>query len=186
MATPEPRVLTHKVGQIVSARAARLEQQVTEPPERYTQPSLLEDMVGAYRFAQTQADRDMLKETGGLGTSRTRTPMIENLIRRGMFIAQKKGKRNYILSSPFLRDLISRLCRPDDPVSRLMCDPALTAKWELAFAMIERGDATLEQVLDKERMFVTRMVEQAKLNKEKDAAGSRGATAGNAPKKYAA
>jgi DNA topoisomerase-3 len=178
----ETKVLSYKVGQVVNARSVRLEQRVTEPPERYTQPTLLDDMIGAYRFAKTAQDREMLKETGGLGTSRTRTPMIENLIRRGMFIAEKKGKRNYIISSPFLRDLVRRL-------PALMCDPALTAKWEVALGMIERGQATLEQVLEKERQFVTAMVDQAKTNAANN--GQQGGTpspgsTGTAPKKYAA
>jgi DNA topoisomerase-3 len=147
--------ITYKVGQIVNAASAKLDEKVTEPPEPYTEDSLLDDMVRAYRFAKTPEERQILKETDGLGTARTRPPIIDGLIRRALFVAQKKGKRNYVRSSPFLRQLVSIL-------PPLMCDIALTAKWEHAFGMIEKGAVTLEQLLAKEREFVTMLVDFAK------------------------
>ncbi|WP_321820914.1 MULTISPECIES: DNA topoisomerase [unclassified Burkholderia] len=164
MSDESVKALSYQVGQVVRGKAARLEEHTTTPPERYTQATLMDDMVGAYRFATNQADRDMLKETGGLGTSRTRTPMIEGLITRGAFVTEKKGKRHEILSAQELRDLVTG-GGSGYQLPEWMCSPALTAKWEMVFGMIERGQVTLEDVLQKERAFVSSMVEESKKRK---------------------
>jgi len=60
------------IGQVVGVASARVEGARTEPPERYTEQSLLEDMTSAHKFAPDANERAVLSEISGLGTSRTR------------------------------------------------------------------------------------------------------------------
>jgi DNA topoisomerase-3 len=165
-----PKELKFQVGMIVNARSARLDKKVTEPPDRFTEATLLEEMKFAHKYAKNEQDREMLKEVGGLGTSRTRTPMIQGLVAKGLFLTQKVGKKHVLISSLFLRKLIGIM----PPV---MCDPALTAKWEFVLSLIEKGQTTLDEVLEKERQFVSYVVELAK----RDASLHAGAFAGMMP-----
>jgi DNA topoisomerase-3 len=166
----EIKVLTYRVGQVVYAASAGLDEMETKPPGPYTQPELLDDMLKAYRFAKTPEDRQILKETDGLGTARTRPPIIEGMIKRALFVAQKHGKRNYVRASPFLRQLVEIL-------PPTMTDIALTAKWETAFGLVESGQVPLERLLEQERMFVTMLVERAKEVAKEFAGGAAGGAA---------
>ena len=67
---------SHYVGQVVKAVAARCESRMTEAPPRYTQDTLVADMLAAHKFAKTEQEKVILRETEGLGTSRTREPTI--------------------------------------------------------------------------------------------------------------
>lgn len=145
----------YQVGQIVHAVAAKFEAKKTEPPARYSQDTLLDDMLAAHKFAKTPQDREILKSVEGLGTSRTRQSMIDGAVRRGFFVSVKKGKRHVLESTPMAKTMMASL-QPE------LKDVAQTAKWELAFSMIERGEVTLAQVVDRAYHFVTGVVAYAK------------------------
>ena len=129
----------HYVGKVVRAVSARCEEKFTSPPERYTEDSLVADMLNAHKFAKSEQERAVLKETEGLGTSRTREPTITNLIRRGMLVSKKKGKRYEVTSSSSARSFVGML-------PGALTEVGTTAKWEVAFKMVERGKATPEQI----------------------------------------
>lgn len=145
----------YQVGQVVGAASARLEAKVTSPPPRYTEDSLLDAMLSAHRFAKTDQDRAVLKETEGLGTSRTRVPTITNLIARGLLISQKKGKRHELRSSELARAVVAAL-------PPILTDVALTAKWEVAFGMVEAGKIGWRQVVERNDQFVEHIVAHAR------------------------
>ncbi len=127
------------VGKVVKAVTARYETKMTEPPRRYTEDALIADMLSAHKFADTPQDQAILKETEGLGTSRTRAATIEGLIQGGFLISRKKRKLFEITSSDVARMTLANL----PPV---LTGVATTAKWEVAFKMIEKGQATPAQV----------------------------------------
>jgi len=145
----------YRVGMIVNAASARVAGERTKPPSRYTQDSLIDDMINAHRFATTDVDRRILKDTEGLGTSRTRGPIVTNVIKRGLLISRKKGKSNEITSSENARRIFSA-------VPKALTDPVMTAKWEHALAMVEKGEATYEQVVGHLRGFVGNLIAAAK------------------------
>jgi DNA topoisomerase-3 len=145
----------YTVGQVVRAAGARVESKVTQPPDRYTQDTLLDDMVAAYKFAKTPQDREVLKQMSGLGTSRTRIPMIENLISRALLQTVKKGKKHELRSSDFARQVITL-------VPEILTDVAMTAKWEIAFGLIEEGKVDWRRVVDHNYQFVDQVVATAK------------------------
>lgn len=145
----------YHVGKVVKAVSARVESKVTQPPERYTQDTLLDAMLAAYRFATSEKDREVLRQTEGLGTSRTRVQIIQNLISRGFFTSTKKGKRHELVSTDFARQLIGAL-------PKMLTDVAMTAKWEIAFGLVEAGKLDWRQVVDHNYQFVDQVVHIAK------------------------
>ena len=146
------------VGQVVGAAAARYEAKRTRAPERYTDESLIDAMLHADRFAQNESDRVVLRETEGLGTARTRDKTIEGLIQKGYLTMTRRGKRNELESTQALRELCAHL--PD-----YLKDVATTAKWEIAFSLIEKGRATPEQVRLKIEELVLGVIESAKASR---------------------
>jgi DNA topoisomerase IA len=129
----------HYVGKIVKAVAARYDAKMTEPPPRYREDTLIADMLAAHKFAGSEQERAILKETEGLGTSRTRASTIEGLIQSGLLISKKKKKLYEITSSDVARSMMAHL-------PEVLTSVATTAKWEVAFKMIERGTTTPVQV----------------------------------------
>jgi len=148
-------VSAYEVGQIVRAVSARYETKKTEPPPRYSQDTLVDDMLAAHKFAKTAQDREILRTVEGLGTSRTRLSIVDGAVRRGFLLSTKKGKRHELRSS----DMARAMC---DAFPAILKDVAMTAKWEIAFSMIERGEVGISQVIDRAYVFVAQVVELAK------------------------
>lgn len=148
-------VSAYQVGQVVHAVAARYESKVTTPPPRYTMATILDDMLAAWKFAKSDGDRAVLRQVEGLGTARTRQPMIDNAVSRGLLVCTKKGKNHELVSSPMARQVMAVL-------SPQLKDVAQTAKWEMAFGMIEKGEVSVEQAIDKAYQFIAVVVEQAR------------------------
>jgi DNA topoisomerase-3 len=159
-ASSAPHAATiHRVGNVVGAVSARLEAKRTTAPERYTQDTLLDDMVNAHKFASNDMERQILRTTQGLGTSRTRVPMIEGLIRRGLLRTARAGKRWQIMTSPEARELLR-------DVPQEMRNVAMTARWEVALAGVREGRFKADDLVAGGYKFVDRMVEQLRQLKQ--------------------
>lgn len=129
----------YAVGQVFKAASASLESAQTRPPEHYTEDSLMDDMMAAYKFATTEADRQLLKQIAGIGTSRTRGTIIKAFVDRGFLVRQKKAKLYQLKISAAGRSLLAGL--PD-----AIKDVTLTAKWERALELVANGTAKPEQL----------------------------------------
>lgn len=163
-----------EVGQVVHAVSAKYEPATTVPPPAYTEDTLLDDMLMAYKFASSESDRRILKQTEGLGTSRTRIAVINNLISRGLLVSTRKGKRHEVHASDMARALVKA-------VPPVLTNVAMTAKWEIAFNMIESGQVEWRQVVDRQYQFVDGVVDLAKeqVGKLQIAVPATGAAAGS-------
>ena len=128
----------YQVGQVLNAVSVSLDLRRTEPPEHYTEDTLLGDMLAAHKFATNEADREMLKQVSGIGTSRTRATVLSNFVKRGFLILQKKGKRHQLRISEAGKQLLQGL-----PAN--LKDVAMTAKWERALDMVAKGEVAPEQ-----------------------------------------
>lgn len=159
------------VGKVVKAVAARYDAKMTEPPKRYTEDTLIADMLSAHKFATSEQERAILRETEGLGTSRTRASTIEGLINGGFLISKKKKKLYELQSSDLARTTMAHL--PD-----ILTSVATTAKWEVAFKMIERGATTTGQVRQALRTNLDYIVQAAKSTGSIKMPGSQAAPAG--------
>jgi DNA topoisomerase III len=159
----------YQVGQVVHAVSARLDCKVTTPPKRYTQDTLLDAMVNAHRFGRTPAEREMLKQTEGLGTSRTRVPMMTSLIKRGLLETTKVGKGWQLRTSPAARAMLAQV--PED-----LRNVAMTARWEIALAGVREGKYKPEQVLAGGYKFVDEFIDKARQLKQGSGSGGRPVT----------
>ncbi|EJX0633917.1 DNA topoisomerase III [Salmonella enterica] len=125
--------------------------QKTRPPEHYTEGTLIAAMKNAARFVSDERLKQRLKESAGLGTEATRAGIIETLLKRGYI---KKEKR-HLVSTDSAATLMAML--PD-----IVKDPGMTALWEQALDEIAAGKLPLAVFLQKQSVWVTTMVAQAR------------------------
>jgi len=142
----------------------------TKPLSRYTQASLIEDMTRISKYVDNSEIKEILKrkdkdkegENGSIGTSATRSVIIQNLIKRG-YIKEEKDK---LISTEFGREYYNML-----PDKWKKAD--LTAKWWLIQEEIKEGKSSKEKLLnsillDIKELLSTKDVSnyKLKLNKE--------------------
>lgn len=145
----------YAVGQVVGAASAGYGTSRTTPPDYFDLATLLDAMLSADRFATTEADRQVLRQVEGLGTSRTRQAIVDEMVRKGQLVVERKGKRHIVRPTPFgmkLRDLLPGI----------LSDVALTARWEVAFGMVERGEVDRERVVDRTYGLIDEVIKIAK------------------------
>lgn len=118
-----------KKGQKVPVTKMSLVKKETTPPTRYNDDTLLTAMANAGGMVDDEELQNILKETAGLGTSATRSNIIDKLVDRKMI--DRKGKSYF--PTQFGIDIIQTLNGKD------IVSPELTAKWEIKLAEIEDG-----------------------------------------------
>jgi DNA topoisomerase-3 len=111
-------------GQIFESVAAEITEGATQPPQPFTEDTLLSAMERA--GAEETNDE---AERKGLGTSATRAATIEKLVSSGFLTRRKKQ----LVPTPDGENLIAVL--PESLKS-----PALTAEWENALTLIAKGE----------------------------------------------
>lgn len=139
------------VGQVLNAAGVTVDVAQTKPPRRYTEDSLMDDMLSAHKFASNPKDRELLKLIAGIGTSRTRGVIIKNFVTRGFLVRKKVEKLYELRSSPEGKSLL--LALPE-----AIKDVSLTAKWERALAMVRSGEATAEQLRNRVNSMLTELL----------------------------
>lgn len=146
-------------GEPVTLAGVNLKELKTNPPDYFTDATLLDAMKfagssfdEALPEAELEAMIDVMKDRG-IGTPATRAAIIEKLIARG-FIERRK---NSLLSTENGR----LLCRELDGRAPSLLSAKLTAEWELVLKQMEKGRAELrrEQFLDRLLEDVLRMKE---------------------------
>ena len=148
----------------------------TKPLSRYTQASLIEDMTRISKYVDNPEMKEILKrkdknkegENGSIGTSATRSLIIQNLLKRG-YIKEEKDK---IISTEFGREYYNML-----PDKWKKAD--LTAKWWLIQEEIKEGKSNKEKLLnsilvDIKETLETKDVSNYKLKNSKDSKTSLG------------
>ena len=123
---PLPRL---EKGDAIVCRQTRLQERQTQPPQPFTDATLLAAMTGIARFVSDAELRKTLRETDGLGTEATRAGIIETLFKRSYLIKEKR----YIRSTEKGRLLIQAL-----PPSMVV--PDMTALWESHLETIRQGE----------------------------------------------
>lgn len=122
-----PNVTSGKEYSILSVDS---EEKMTTPPSRYNEETLLEAMKNAGRFVDDKEDKDILKQIEGIGTGRTRAPIIENIKNKQYFEIKKK--------TIYPTEKCIRLfdCLPKDSI---IVSPLMTAKNEQMLMDVENG-----------------------------------------------
>lgn len=133
-AEKESKLPPVKNGEMATIQSISVVGKETQPPKRYTEALILEDMQNAGKFMDDPELKKTLKRTSGLGTGATRAGIIETLKNHGYI---EVTKENHIVSTPTGRELIKYV-----PPS--LYDIARTAYWEAAFDLIElKGGRTV-------------------------------------------
>ncbi|MDN8554970.1 DNA topoisomerase III [Citrobacter werkmanii] len=125
--------------------------QKTSPPAHYTEGTLIAAMKNAARFVTDERLKQRLKESSGLGTEATRAGIIETLLKRGYIRREKR----HLIATSSATTLMAML--PD-----IVKDPGMTALWEQALDEIASGKLPLALFLQKQSMWISKMVEQAR------------------------
>lgn len=141
-AEKESKLPPIKNGELATIRTITVVGKETQPPKRYTEALLLDDMQNAGKFMDDPELKKTLKRTSGLGTGATRAGIIEKL-KSHKYI--EETKENWLVSTAAGRELIKYV-----PPS--LYDIARTAYWEAVFDLIELkgGRVAFEENLVKE------------------------------------
>lgn len=122
-----------------------IEEKETKPPSRYTKASLNEDMTCISKYVTDKEiknlllskDKDKEGEKGSIGTSATRSGIIENLVKRGFL--KLNGKQ--LISTPIGRELYRIL--PDE-----IKKADMTAKWWQIQEQIQLGNTPYTELIN--------------------------------------
>lgn len=155
----------YEVGQVLYAVGVDVESKRTKAPSPYTEDELMDDMLNAAKFGRTPAEKEILKPVG-IGTSRTRSGIVKNLVARGSLDRAKKGKVFQLTTTPQARDLLDRL--PD-----VMKSVSITALWELALAQLADGKVRPDQLRQKVVGMVKKLVEDALASQSPTSGGAQ-------------
>lgn len=116
----------------------------TNPPKRYTQATLIKDMTSIAKYVQDKEIKEILKkkdkdkkgENGSIGTSATRSSIVETLIKRQYVEMQGKNIVSTKLGKDFYHILPDEIKKPD-----------LTAKWWVIQEDIKEGKADVKTLV---------------------------------------
>lgn len=130
-----PPVTDGKTYQILQVT---IEDKTTTPPPRFTEASLLEAMENAGRFVDDIAEKEVLKNTKGVGTGATRKETIKKLYTRDYIRA--KGKTIY----PTEKTMHLMSILPDTPLT----SASSTAQMEQLLDQVQDGTISSDDYLD--------------------------------------
>jgi len=133
---------------------AKLKEEATKPPARYTEATLLSAMEGAGKLVEDEELADAMKDKG-LGTPATRAQIIENLIAHKLLEREK-------------RELIPTV-RADSLIKFLnvlsidaLTSPSMTGEWEHKLRLIERNNLSRKDFMKGIADMTTQIVEKAR------------------------
>jgi hypothetical protein len=109
----------------------------TNPPTRYTEGTLIDDMKSVAKFVTDTARKARLKETSGIGAEATRAGILKTIKAREYVVT--KGKQ--LISTEKGRDLIATI----EKEMPALADPGETAIWEDGLEAVAEGSQTVEQ-----------------------------------------
>lgn len=148
-AKEEPPLPELAMGEKVAAALAVTEG-MTTPPKPYTEGQLIAMMKTCGKFAEDEADSEILREVEGLGTEATRSGIIET-IKRHNYI---EVKRNIVTVTEKGRTL----CQAVE--GNLLSSPSMTAKWESYLKKIGRGEGSSEVFLATISKFIEKLLQE--------------------------
>ena len=108
-----------KKGQTLWSGEPQIDEKHTQPPQHFTDASLLAAMTGINRFVRDAELKKILRDTDGLGTEATRAGIIELLFKRGFLRREGKSIRATGLGKALIAALPESTTVPD-----------MTAQWE--------------------------------------------------------
>ncbi|BBN80881.1 DNA topoisomerase 3 [Pseudoalteromonas sp. A25] len=124
-------------GQPLLCQDAQVQEKHTQPPQYYTDASLLAAMTGISRYVKDVQIKKILKETDGLGTEATRAGIIELLFKRGFLKREGKLIKSSDIGQAMINMLPEALTLPDR-----------TALWESHLAKIANKECNYQNFME--------------------------------------
>ncbi|MGY9370161.1 DNA topoisomerase III [Citrobacter pasteurii] len=134
-------------GQTCEVEQVDVRARQTQPPEHYTEGTLIAAMKNAARLVSDERLKQRLKENAGIGTEATRAGIIQTLLKRGYLIKQCR----FLLATNTASALI-------DALPETLKDPGTTALWEQMLDDIATGKMGLEAFLAQQEQNVTDLI----------------------------
>lgn len=149
-----PSLVPVKPNETVKTSNVEVKQNVTKPPARYSEATLLSAMEGAGKLVDDDELREAMSEKG-LGTPATRAAIIEGLIYENYL--QRNGRELQATAKAFsLMELLNGLGIPE------LTKPELTGDWEFQLKEMQRKKISREQFMRGIEEMTRRIVERAK------------------------
>lgn len=131
---PLPRL---EKGEAVLCDSADLRERMTQPPQHFTDATLLSAMTNIARFVSDADLRKTLRETDGLGTEATRAAIIDTLFRRDYLYRDSRFIRATDKGTALIAALPASVSKPD-----------MTAIWEATLESIRQGQGDPRQFIE--------------------------------------
>jgi len=149
-----PSLASVKPGESVRTSTVEVKQNVTKPPARYSEATLLSAMEGAGKLVEDDELREAMSEKG-LGTPATRAAIIEGLILEDY--VHRIGRELQATAKAFsLMELLNGLGVQE------LTKPELTGDWEFQLKEIQRRKMSRTQFMQGIEEMTRRIVERAK------------------------
>ena len=147
-----PSLVPVKPNETVKTVKIEVEANVTKPPARYSEATLLGAMEGAGKLIDDEELREAMSDKG-LGTPATRATIIEGLIWEKYIT--RNGRELQPMAKAF--SLITLLRGLEIPQ---LCSPELTGEWEFKLNLMARGkmkrDEFMKEIADATRDIVAK------------------------------
>ncbi|KEF31716.1 DNA topoisomerase III [Marinobacter nitratireducens] len=147
----------------VTCQHTNVTERKTQPPQHFTDSTLLSAMTNIARFVADRELRKTLRETDGLGTEATRAAIIDTLFKREYLFRESK----HIRATEKGRALIAAL---PESVSK----PDRTAVWEATLEQIRQGEGDPRHFLDNLKQEISSFIEKTARAPEQDASNPEG------------
>ena len=149
-----PSLAPVKPGETVKTANIEVKENVTKPPARYSEATLLSAMEGAGKLIDDDELREAMSEKG-LGTPATRAATIEGLIYEEY--VHRNGRELQATAKAFsLMELLNGLGIPE------LTKPELTGDWEFQLKEMQRKKVSREQFMAGIADMTRRIVDSAK------------------------
>ena len=149
-----PSLAPVKSGETVKTSAIEVKDNVTKPPARYSEATLLSAMEGAGKLIDDDELREAMSEKG-LGTPATRAATIEGLIYEDY--VHRNGRELQATAKAFsLMELLNGLGIPE------LTKPELTGDWEFQLREMQRKKISRTEFMAGIAEMTRRIVERAK------------------------
>jgi DNA topoisomerase-3 len=149
-----PSLAPVKPDETVNTSAIEVKDNVTKPPARYSEATLLSAMEGAGKLVDDDELREAMNEKG-LGTPATRAAIIEGLIYEDYI--HRNGRELQATAKAFsLMELLNGLGIPE------LTKPELTGDWEFQLKQIQRKQKSRAEFMSGIADMTRHIVERAK------------------------
>lgn len=138
-----------------------IEHDVTRPPPRYTEATLLSAMEGAGKLVEDEDLADAMKEKG-LGTPATRSNIIDHLIREKYMEREGRDLVPQLKAENLIKFL--RAVKAD-----VLTQASLTGEWEYRLRQVEEGKLSRAEFMKGIQQMTTDIIERTKNFEETEA-----------------